>query len=200
VKYLIARQNTPVPDHFERAFDDGERAIYRNLRVLPRAYMVYRAELVNGDTRALRAVMSPDFDPATEIVLRRGTGATPLETSVPEEVSSVAVVDRGPNHLDFHVDTPREGYLYVSEMWLPGWVAYVDGQRQDVAKANYTFRAVRVPAGSHEVRMAYKPPSWYVGLAVSASTLCGLVVWAIWGGVHRPKRSTEDPSLSSESC
>ena len=76
VKYLIAGENTAVPAHFIAVHQDGKRMLYRNPRALPRAFMVYRAT-VGGNARALRAARSPDFDPAVEVILKKGEGAAP---------------------------------------------------------------------------------------------------------------------------
>ncbi len=188
-KYLIAGENTPVPAHFEPAFEDGKRTIYRNPRALPRAFMIYRAQVVGGDIRALNIARADGFDPGTEVVLKKGEGVAPLDIDPGDGERRVEIVDRGPNHIDFHVVTPAEGYLLVGEMWMPGWVAYVDGERQEVIKANYTFRAVHIPAGSHDVRMVYRPRSWLVGLGITLITLAALLIWAVWSLLARSRRS-----------
>ena len=104
------------------------------------------------------------------------------------------IVDRGPNHIHLEVSTPVEGYLYVGEMWLPGWQAEVDGEPREVLKANYTFRAVHVPAGEHQVSMTYRPRSWSVGLALTLVTLAVLAawgLWSLWGALKRARRQAE---------
>jgi len=183
VKYAIVHKDTPVPAHFELAFDDGARAIYRNPRALPRAYLVYRARIVNGPMEALGIARGKDFDPAHEVVLDRKGGlpphAAPLDGDPGQDDGRVEIVSRGPNYLDLDVVAPVEGYLFASEMWLPGWIAYVDGVRQEVARANYTFRAIHIPAGVHEVRMVYRPSSWIVGLGLTMTTLAALLVWGV---------------------
>jgi hypothetical protein len=180
VKYLIAGENTGVPAHFEPAYEDGKRTIYRNPRALPRAFLVYRAE-VRGDTGALKAARAADFDPAVQVVLKKGEDASPLDVDPGDGERSVEIVDRGPNHIDFHVVTPVPGYLVVSEMWMPDWVYYLDGARaRPVLKANYTFRAVPVPAGTHRVHMVYRPRPWRIGLTVTLTTLAALLVWVAW--------------------
>jgi hypothetical protein len=192
VKYLIAGENTDVPPHFELAYQDGKRTIYRNPRALPRAFMVYYAEVRTGDISSLNAARAADFDPGSQVILRSGEGVEPLDVDPSagkpgaDLNHSVEVVDRGPNHMDFRVVTPVEGYLFVSEMWMPDWMAYVDGEdRGEVLKANYTFRAVRVPAGSHEVRMVYQPRPWRIGLAVTTITLCLLLAWVAYALLGR---------------
>jgi uncharacterized membrane protein YfhO len=178
VKYLIAGENTAVPAHFEAVHEDGKRMLYRNPRALPRAFMVYRAEVVDGDIRALNTARGEGFDPATEVVLKPGGEARALDLDPGAERGQVAIVERGPNHLLFEVETPIQGYLVVSEMWMPDWVAEVSGVRQEVLQANYTFRAVYVPAGRHEVRMTYRPRPWAIGLGITLGTLVALAAWA----------------------
>jgi hypothetical protein len=188
VKYLIAGENTTVPAHFEPALEDGKRTIYRNPRALPRAFMVYRAQVVGGDIRALNIARADGFDLGTEVVLKKGEGAAPLDVDPGDGERRVEIVDRGPNHITFHVVTPVEGYLFVGEMWMPGWMAYVDGERQGVIKANYTFRAVRVPPGSHDVRMVYRPRSWSIGLGITLATLAALLIWGAWSLLARARQ------------
>jgi hypothetical protein len=195
VKYLIAGESTVVPAHFEPAFENGKQSIYRNPRALPRAYMVYRAQVVGGDIRALNIARADGFDPATEVVLKKGESVAPLDVDPGHGERRVEIVDRGPNHLDIHVVTPTQGYLFVGEMWMPGWVAYVDGERHEVIKANYTFRAVHVPSGSHDVRMVYRPRSWFAGLGITLITLVALIVWTVWFLLAR-SRPTGSPSVS----
>jgi uncharacterized membrane protein YfhO len=187
VKYLIAGENTTVPTYFEPVYQDGKTMLYRNPRALPRAFMVYQAEVVGGDIRALNVAKSEGFDPARQVVLKAGGEARPLDLDPGSQAGQTEIVDRGPNHLDFEVDTPVEGYLVVSEMWMPGWVAEVSGERQDVLQADYTFRAVYVPQGSHRIHMVYRPRPWLFGLGVTLATLALLGVWAGIAGVQRAR-------------
>lgn len=50
-----------------------------------------------------------------------------------------------------------DGWLVVSELDYPGWVAQVDGTSLPVHRANGIFRAVCVPAGRHEVSFRFYP-------------------------------------------
>jgi hypothetical protein len=191
VKYVIAGENTAVPAHFEPVHQDGKRMLYRNPRALPRAFMVYQAEVVGGDIRALSTARGEGFDPAVQVVLRAGGQARPLDVDPGAGERAVRIVDRGPNHLDFEVVTPVEGYLVVSEMWMPDWVAEVSGERQDVLQANYTFRAVYVPPGRHSIHMVYRPRPWTIGLGVSVCTLVALVLWAATAWARRVRRRSK---------
>jgi hypothetical protein len=179
VKYVVAHKDTAVPARLEPVFTHGDGVVYLDPRALPRAFMVYHAQVANSALKALNVAKKPDFDPANQIVLEKAFDGVPLDVDPGQGERQVKIVDRGPNHLDFHVVTPVQGYLFVGEMWMPGWVAYVDGEKQPVVRANFTFRAVYLEAGVHDVHMVYRPRSWYAGLGLTLATLVILVVWGL---------------------
>lgn len=180
VKYLITGRNIPVPASFEPVFDEGEHIMYRFKDVLPRAFMVYEVVPASGDIHALQIAKSSDFDPAAQIVLKQQDN--PVLLAAPPDLgeSQVEIVGRGPNHINLRVETPADGYLFISEMWMPGWLATVDGQSRPVLQANYTFRAVYVRAGESQVHLRYRPLPWLVGLGITLGTMAVLAAWAGW--------------------
>ncbi|MFW6164030.1 MAG: YfhO family protein, partial [Planctomycetota bacterium] len=76
----------------------------------------------------------------------------------------------GLNRLAVEVETATHGWLVLSDVFYPGWRAAVDGEPASVLRADYVFRAVRVPAGKHVVEMWFAPWTWRVGLSVSVVT------------------------------
>ena len=46
----------------------------------------------------------------------------------------------------------------------------VDGKPVELLRANYTFRAVPIPAGTHSVELRYEPESLRYGLLISIAT------------------------------
>ena len=75
---------------------------------------------------------------------------------------------------------PRAGVAVILEPWFPGWTATVDGVPAPVARADYAFMAMAVPAGEHALRLEYHPTQLGRGLAVAAATLASLVVALAW--------------------
>ena len=49
--------------------------------------------------------------------------------------------------------------LVFSEVYYPGWTATIDGQPAELGRVNYILRALRVPAGKHQVKLAFFPKS-----------------------------------------
>jgi uncharacterized membrane protein YfhO len=96
---------------------------------------------------------------------------------VEEVLSGASVVLRdGPNRATIHVTVDAPGYLVLADTWYPGWRVTVDGEPDEMLRANHAFRAVRLGAGTHVVEMAYRPWSAIQGLQISLGTLAMLVL------------------------
>jgi hypothetical protein len=175
VKYVIARDHTTLPEgKFELALDaPGELAIYRNRTPLPRAWLVHEA-LIQADH--LPALRDPTFDPLQAVVLSNPVAEAISPAIGPETVNLLAA---DVNQLEVQVQATSPGYLVLSEVWHPGWLATVNGTRTPVLRANHALRAIFVPAGESTVMLVYTPRSWWIGLgglAVGLVALIGLIM------------------------
>jgi uncharacterized membrane protein YfhO len=92
-----------------------------------------------------------------------------------------------PDAIHLTARTSAEAYLVLSEVYYPGWRAYVDGRAVPILRANYAFRAVYLEPGYHEVRLVFEPLSWKVGLGISVATWFGLIAWGLlsWRGRYK---------------
>jgi len=84
------------------------------------------------------------------------------------------------NSLSLHVNSNQDGFLFVSETFYPGWKVYVDGKEERIYRANYTFRAVPIKRGIHEVLFIYRPQSFKIGKLVSFGAFISIIVIYIW--------------------
>jgi len=178
-KYLIGHKTVPLDwDKYELVFDgDPELNVYRNRGALPGAFIVHRAVVVEDHQAAFDAIQGPGFDPGSLVVLEEGQ---PLDLAS-REGETTRILRYSANDLLIEISVKEEGYLVLSELYYPGWRAYVDGQAQQVLRANYAFRAVRVGPGSRWVRLVFSPTSWRIGLSISMFTWVSLLL----GGVGR---------------
>jgi uncharacterized membrane protein YfhO len=69
------------------------------------------------------------------------------------------------------VVAPRDGLAVILDPFYPGWTATLDGKPVPILRADYAFQAVAVPAGRHELRLAYRNRWVTAGAAVSLGTL-----------------------------
>ncbi len=61
------------------------------------------------------------------------------------------------NKIEVQVKQGDEGWLVLMDTWYPGWVARIDGEPAEIVRAEYLFRSVCVPEGSHQVVIEYQP-------------------------------------------
>lgn len=118
---------------------------------LPRARLVGSA-VVKSDAEAVEYMLSPDFDPAAEVVLPE---EPPLALPGAPVQGTVTWEQRTPNRLRLSVRTGTPALLVVADNWFPAWRVTVDGAEQPLLRAYHTLRAVPVPAGEHTVEMVY---------------------------------------------
>ena len=101
-------------------------------------------------------------------------GSTQVEGE--ELRGEVAIEQYRHDRLRIRVVAPEPGYLVLSNLWYPGWRAWVDDTPTDILPANYALQAVPVAAGEQSVTLRYLPWSFYGPLLL---TLGGLVLSAI---------------------
>ena len=81
------------------------------------------------------------------------------------------------------VENGTEGWLVLLDNYFPGWQALIDGTPAKIYRANFTFRAVRVSEGRHQVEFFYRPMSFALGAFVTGGALLGCAI--IWGRDRR---------------
>jgi hypothetical protein len=143
-----------------------------NLHALPRAYFIVPSqipsEIQTAETLGCWSVHQgvQVEDPET------GQGASGFFRK-----DAAAIVSYRPERVEIATDSPRDGFLVLSDTYRPGWSATVDGNESPVLRAQTAFRAVRVSAGKHTVVFSYRPASLRAGAAVSLSSLFLLASW-----------------------
>jgi hypothetical protein len=98
------------------------------------------------------------------------------------------------------VHSDGRALVSVVQSASPGWRVQVDGGPAELVELHGAFTAVVVPAGTHEVTFAFRPPAFFVGAAVSlAAAVFGLVALVLDWWIRRRRRvpSGEPPRLSS---
>ncbi len=129
------------------------------------------AARAGSSAEVLAAVRAPGFDPSKAAWFDDGDAP-----SFPAVRGSARITADGANSVAVETEADGPGWLVLLDGWFPGWEATVDGAPARVRRADYAFRAVRVPAGRAVVRFDYRPASVGVGLilALLSSVLLAL--------------------------
>jgi hypothetical protein len=178
VRYVIVPAGTRIAlgEHLRPILELAHARVYENTLAYPRAYFADRVRAGADPRSVLRQVTARGFDGRREALVESGT---PPVLPEPAHDAAAEASRRGPNRLDVTTTTAEPRFLVVSEMYFPGWRAYVDGVETPVYRTNYLFRGVVVPAGRHTVSFVYRPASVVAGLAVTG--LAGLAIaWLLF--------------------
>jgi hypothetical protein len=89
---------------------------------------------------------------------------------------SVKLTSYEANCLTYEIDSEKGGVLVFSDIYYPGWTATVSGEDVPVARADYILRAIRVPAGKHELVMTFDPQTVHTTETIAYGALAVLAL------------------------
>jgi hypothetical protein len=107
-------------------------------------------------------------------------GAAPTHFAEFQQVAQPVAFDisrYAPNRVTYQLRLPTESLVVFNEMFYPGWQARIDdGPSEPMVELAGGLRALKVPAGQHQIRSTFRPSTFYLGLGVSAAALAFLVL------------------------
>ncbi|MDR0961467.1 MAG: YfhO family protein [Mediterranea sp.] len=132
----------------------------------------------NQEIEALGEVL-PDETAVVDVrfkELLRGVTALHNDT-----LATVKLTSYEPNHLVYETNNSADGVVVFSEIYYPdGWIATIDGQPVDIARADYVLRTLYVPAGQHTIEMRFDPKSLHVTEGIAYGGLVLLLIGTLW--------------------
>lgn len=164
---------------FIKIFEDKSVAVLENKNVFPRVFFVSSWETITNDEKILERLMDPKFDLKGKIILTDSFGEFDKERISPNYEINNIEYKSGSNSLSLKND--KNGFLFVSDTYYPGWQVFVDGLEKKIYRANYTFRAVPITKGEHKILFIYNPKSFRIGKIISASALLVLFLLFLYG-------------------
>ncbi len=148
------------PGQYLKIYDDGVYQVYENKNVYPRAFMVKSFTVESNPQKILNTMFSSKFDLRNGVVLEKNPGIKLTATTGNAKIASYT-----PDEVVINTDSDGNSMLFLSDTYYPGWTASVDGKQTPIYRADYAFRAVSVPKGSHTVTFSYQPMSFNLGVA-----------------------------------
>jgi hypothetical protein len=135
---------------------------------------------------AWEMVFRDQVDFRSEAILEN-VATSQIRDCVSSRTGAAAIVSEQPNRMVLQTEAQSPGWLLLSDVWYPGWRAYIDGAEADILRADYLFRAVAVPEGQHKVIFVYRPIWFYSGLVISGAAWFGLLIYGFWQKRHKKK-------------
>ncbi len=182
IKYIITYPGYHI-DHsaFKKIYplkNDNTKVnffIFKNINVLPRAYLVSHISGAKDFETAQTALKSKYFNPRTSVVIENSDSFQfPLNEKKDEEYCRIKQYDSEKVVIEVKNSKPRA--IVISDSWSSGWKAKIDGIETKIYKANLAFRGMFInKSGTHEIVMEYTAPGFFPGLIVFTLMLIGII-------------------------
>lgn len=179
VKYFIAilrDQNRQIPGNlldkklamtdYETVFKDTSSVILQNPHAKERGY--FAKNILLAPTQNIENAFMEDksFNP-TETIMLSGNLYSPSVTGK----GNARIMYYSPNIVKIKTETQSEEILVLADQYDEGWEARIDGNITAISRANLIFRAIKVPAGSHDIIFTYHPKGFEIGLKIALVSL-----------------------------
>jgi hypothetical protein len=118
-------------------------------------------------------------------------------TSVADTTATITLNSYYPDKLTYTSRTSSEQLAVFSEIYYqPGWKASIDGEPTAHFRADWTLRAMLVPAGTHQIVFEFHPDTFYTTATISRFSglfilllLIGAIGYSVWQ--NRKKEKTQ---------
>lgn len=172
------------PDaQFSLLFNDGVYQILQNNFVYPHAFLVGDYKVQSSAEKKLKTLFT-EIDQRKSIVLEEN----PRLNITDDQHATSEIKQYTADSITVQTTATTNMILFLSDNYYPGWKAFVDGKETKIYRADYTFRAVEVPAGKHIVIFSYLPSSFLLGMGGALVGLVLLLVgWTLSKNLFSPK-------------
>ena len=120
------------------------------------------------------------------------------ESQPQDSTSQVTLTAYEPNQLTYSVRSAKGGVVVFSEIYYPGWTATIDGTEAELGRVNYVLRALKVPAGDHQVVLSFFPKTVKNTETIAYIALCLLLLgigYALWRAVRQSKKTVSEENV-----
>lgn len=171
IKYLLlAKGYKPEgidENRYELKYTNNLVTLYENKNVLPRYFWVDDIVSYHNGSQLQNALAQGKVDLSKQIA-EVDTDFTPFHPPGNcLEANSISVSSFLLNEVILETSTDCEAILSTSDVYYTGWKVQIDGNDSPIVKSNLSFRAVKVPKGSHSIRFYYFPGIYLVALSIT---------------------------------
>ncbi|MEQ8189505.1 MAG: YfhO family protein [Candidatus Eremiobacterota bacterium] len=165
-KKMILLTNLSAVYSFEGTMGDYKLNIIPVKNPCGRAFTVNEYQVITDDYKTLQYMGSNDFDPLNKVLLNEDPGIKNTGI-IKKENYPVEFQKFEPDYIKMKVSPEQSCWLFLSEIYYPGWKAFVDGKERKVYRANYMFRAIELKQGDNTVEFYFSSDSFRKGAAIS---------------------------------
>jgi hypothetical protein len=165
------------PNRFSEVYSDNTWKIIENRQAVPRVYIVTKTDTYETPEEFEEKFYDPDFNPYNTVLLDKNL-PDPMDYSGSTPSAYLALYE--PENIIIRTSSDGNGMLVLSDTFYPGWTADIDGSKTPIYRANFSFRAIYLPKGSHTVSFRYKPASVTAAEYITELSIIIMVSWIVF--------------------
>jgi hypothetical protein len=182
VRWLLVR-GTPFADpRWRLVFANGDERVFENPDVLPRSFVAAREERYPSRAALRAALGSAPLEELRDTAFVEDGAPAAGGGAAGAAARATATLDT-PDRLSFAVEAAGPGVLVLTDAFVPGWKAWVNGAAVPIFPVDDAFRGVAVPPGKSEVSFRYVPEWTRAGFAIAAAA--GVVLLLLFVAILR---------------
>lgn len=163
--------------YFIFPLEGGKTIPLLNPHALGNAWFVDEVAYVNNANEEIDAIHG--LNPIRKAIVDKRFESVVKSASVSDSTCSASLIAYEPNELKYEVNSTNGGTVVFSEIYYPGWQAYIDGEKVEHGRANYILRAMNVPAGQHVVEFKFDPDTLHATETIAYIALALLAIAAV---------------------
>ncbi len=116
------------------------------------------------------------------------------KTAEKDTAAHIELTEYSLNTMKYKSSATTDQVAVFSEIYYEkGWNVFIDGEQVPYFRANYLLRAMRIPAGNHEIEFRFEPQSFFWGKRIDAisSVIFVLLAAGILFFHYRKKKNKE---------
>ncbi len=153
VKYVLTFDEIVSP-HFEKVLEEGKTKLYENKNVLERAFFVENVKRLNSENEVLKSLSDKNQS------LKQTAFSTDLNFTNGDKNARATLTQYTDQNLQISTESSIDSPLVITNIYYPGWKAYVDQKPANIYRVNSIFQSVMIPKGKHTVDLVFFPNSF----------------------------------------
>ncbi len=168
-------------ERFKPVWQKDNWHVFENKKAFPRAFLVPEVIYGQTDEETIKLVLDPEIDLHQKVVF---TGEAETFDLGEEATGEAKIVDYAANKIEIKAITSAPQFLVLTDSYYPAWQAKIDDQPTKIYPANHAFRAIKVPAGEHQIVFKYQSLWFKIGALITLLSFLGALVFAILKTKH----------------
>lgn len=199
VKYVLNKVNPEsnfLPDYktfpkesYKLIWQKGAWQIYENTKALPRFYLAGDYIVETDKQKIVSLIFDKDFNIRETLILEE---KVPLTNFQSDKNATAALVSYSSNKVILKTKSTENTLLFFSDNYYPGWEVLIDGRNDKIYRVNYSFRAVPVEKGEHEIIFLYYPEYFDLGLKISLISFFSIIIFSIIHYIIKHRRQNAE--------